>query len=571
MSWRLARVPKDEFERQGESDPVGDLPQRRSGASVLVTSAGAPTAGRREWVGLAVIALPCLLYSMDLTVLYLALPRLTADLKPSSAQLLWITDIYGFMLAGFLIPMGTLGDRIGRRRLLLIGAAAFGVASMLAAFASTVAMLIAARALLGIAAATLAPSTLSLIRNMFLDPRERMFAIGVWVTSFSVGGALGPLLGGLVLHFFWWGSVFLIAVPVMALLLVLGPVLLPEYRDPEPGRLDLASAALSLVSVLALVYGAKALAVNGFGPEPALSFGAGLALGLVFVLRQRKLAEPLLDLRLFRTPAFSTSLAANTLSLFLVFGSFFLLAQYLQLVLGLSPLVAGLWTAPSQLGFVVGSLLAPRTVRRLGPGITMAYGLAIAAIGSALLTQLPKDGGHGLAILVTGSVLLALGVSPVITLATDLIVGAAPPERAGVASALSETGTELGGALGIALLGSIVTAVYRLQLGDALPAGLSSRDADTARSTLAAAAQLAARLPDHLHTPLLAVAGDAYTHGLHVAAIVSAALAITLAVLAATILRHAQPAADRDSGTLPSDSDQLRMPTPAETEPCSNG
>jgi DHA2 family multidrug resistance protein-like MFS transporter len=538
---------------------------------VSLTAVGVPTAGRREWVGLAVIALPCLLYSMDLTVLYLALPRLTADLNPSSAQLLWITDIYGFMLAGFLIPMGTLGDRIGRRRLLLIGAAAFGIASVLAAFASSVATLILARALLGIAAATLAPSTLSLIRNMFLDPHQRAFAIGVWVTSFSLGGALGPLLGGLLLHFFWWGSVFLIAVPVMALLLALGPVLLPEFRDPEPGRLDLASAALSLVSVLALVYGAKAFAVNGFGPEPALSFGAGLALGLVFVLRQRRLAEPLLDLRLFRTPAFTTSLAANTLSLFLVFGSFFLLAQYLQLVLGLSPLVAGLWTAPSQLGFVVGSLLAPRIVRRLGPGITMAYGLAIATIGLALLTQLPKDGGHGLAMLVTGSVLLALGVSPGITLATDLIVGAAPPERAGVASALSETGTELGGALGIAVLGSIVTAAYRVQLSDALPAGLSPHDADTARSTLAAAAQLAARLPDSLHTPLLAVARDAYTQGLHIAAIVSAALATTLAVLAATILRHARPTADHDSGTLPSDGDQLRMSTPAETEPCSNG
>src|SRR6266566_2209625 len=234
-------------------------------------TAAAPTAGRREWVALAVIALPCLLYSMDLTVLYLALPSLTVDLKPSSAQLLWITDIYGFMLAGFLITMGTLGDRIGRRRLLLIGAAAFGLASVLAAFATSVAMLIAARALLGIAAATLAPSTLSLIRNMFLDPRQRTFAIGVWVTSFSVGGALGPLLGGLLLHFFWWGSVFLLAVPVMALLLVLGPLLLPEFRNPEAGRFDLVSATLSLVSVLALVYGIKDLAQNGFGPVPALS------------------------------------------------------------------------------------------------------------------------------------------------------------------------------------------------------------------------------------------------------------------------------------------------------------
>jgi len=535
----------------------------------MTAAAAAPTAGRREWVALAVIALPCLLYSMDLTVLYLALPSLTADLKPSSAQLLWITDVYGFMLAGFLITMGTLGDRIGRRRLLLIGAAAFGLASVLAAFASSVAMLIVARALLGIAAATLAPSTLSLIRNMFRDPGQRRFAIGVWVTSFSLGGALGPLLGGLLLHFFWWGSVFLLAVPVMALLLVVGPVLLPEFRNPEAGRFDLVSATLSLVSVLALVYGIKDLAQNGFGPVPALSILAGLAIGLAFVRRQQKLAEPLIDLRLFRIPAFSASLAANTLSLFLVFGTFFLIAQYLQLVLGLSPLSAGLWTLPSSLGFIAGSLLAPKIVRRLGPGITMAYGLGLAAIGSAVLAQLHGIGDSAFAALVTGSVLLALGVAPVVTLATDLIVGAAPPERAGEASGLSETGTELGGALGIALLGSIATAVNRRQLTDALPAGLKPHDADTARSTLAGAAQLAARLPNQLDAPLLNGARDAFTQGLHVAAIVSAALAITLAVIAATVLRRAPPAPEAETHTEPSKDDQLRMPTPAKVEPCS--
>src|SRR5262249_6216700 len=275
---------------------------------------------------------------MDLSVLYLALPSLTRDLQPSSAQLLWISDIYGFMLAGFLITMGTLGDRIGRRRLLLIGAAVFGAASVLAAFATSVAMLIVARALLGIAASTLAPSTLSLIRNMFLVPRQRTIAIGIWVTSFSLGAALGPALGGLLLQFFWWGSVFLIAVPVMALLLVLGPILLPEFRDPEPGRFDPTSAALSLVSVLAVVYGVKELAQNGFGPVPTISFAIGSAVGLAFLRRQATLAEPLVDLRLFRRPAFTAALAANTLSLFLIFGTFFLVPHYLQLLLGFSPL-----------------------------------------------------------------------------------------------------------------------------------------------------------------------------------------------------------------------------------------
>jgi DHA2 family multidrug resistance protein-like MFS transporter len=191
-----------------------------------------------------VLALPCLLYSMDLTVLELAVPKLSVDLKPTSYQLLWIMDIYGFLLAGFLITMGTLGDRIGRRRLLLIGPAAFGAASVLAAFSGSAEMLIITRAVLGVGGATLAPSTLSMIRNMFLDPDQRAIAIGVWATSFAAGAAIGPLAGGVLLEFFWWGSVFLLAVPVMALLLVLGPLLLPEFRDPGAGRLDLISAAM---------------------------------------------------------------------------------------------------------------------------------------------------------------------------------------------------------------------------------------------------------------------------------------------------------------------------------------
>ena len=296
-------------------------------------TAGTPRATRRDWIGLAVIALPCMLYSMDLTVLNLAVPHLSADLEPSAAELLWIVDIYGFLVAGSLITMGTLGDRIGRRRLLLIGAAAFGIGSVLAAFSKSAGMLIATRALLGVAGATLAPSTLSLIRNMFLDAGQRTFAIGVWVTSYSVGGAIGPLLGGVLLQYFWWGSVFLIGVPVMLLLLALGPVLLPEFRDPEAGRLDVLSAALSLAAVLGVLYGLKRLAEGGHGWPPVLAIAAGLALGLAFVRRQGRLADPLIDLRLFRAPGFSGALAAYTLSTFVGFGAYVFIAQYLQLVL----------------------------------------------------------------------------------------------------------------------------------------------------------------------------------------------------------------------------------------------
>jgi MFS transporter, DHA2 family, multidrug resistance protein len=230
-----------------------------------VTTMTAPAqATRREWAGLAVLALPTLLVSVDTFVLLLALPQISEHLHPSSTQLLWISDIYSFLLAGFLVTMGTLGDRIGRRRLLLIGAAAFGLASVLAAYAPNPALLIAARALLGLAGATLSPSTLALIANMFRDPRQRAVAIGVWMACFMSGAAIGPIVGGVLLERFWWGSVFLLAVPVMALLLTAGPLLLPEYRAGGAGGVDLVSVALSLAGILPVVYGITGLARAGW-------------------------------------------------------------------------------------------------------------------------------------------------------------------------------------------------------------------------------------------------------------------------------------------------------------------
>jgi MFS transporter, DHA2 family, multidrug resistance protein len=508
-----------------------------------------PRAGRREWIGLAVIALPCLLYSMDLTVLFLAVPHLSADLQPSGAQLLWITDIYGFLLAGSLITMGTLGDRIGRRRLLLIGAAAFGAASILAAFSTSAELLIAARALLGVAGATLAPSTLSLLRSMFQDPRQRTLAIAVWITSFSAGAAIGPLAGGVLLERFWWGSVFLLAVPVMALLLAVGPVLLPESRDPNAGRLDLGSAGMSLAAVLLVIWGLKQLAQDGLGLPPALSILAGLGVGVAFVRRQQTLADPLLDLRLFRSPAFSAALATNILDFFVAFAALLFIAQYLQLVLGLSPLQAGLWTLPSSLGFIVGSLLTPLLVRRARPAFVMAAGMVLAAVGFGLLTQLD---GTGLAVLVIGSVVFSLGSAPMTTLATDLMVGIAPPERAGAASGISETSSELGGALGIAILGSIGTAVYRGQMTDAVPAAVPGAAAAAARDTLGGAVEAAGQLPDQLGTALLDAAREAFTQGVQLSFAISAAVAIGIAILVAALLRHVGAGSEPEEQPAPS-------------------
>ncbi|GLS34170.1 MFS transporter, DHA2 family, multidrug resistance protein [Mesorhizobium albiziae] len=502
----------------------------------MTAPAVAPKAGRREWVGLAVLALPCLLYSMDLTVLNLAVPHLVADLQPSSTQLLWIVDIYGFLVAGSLITMGTLGDRIGRRKLLLIGAVAFGLASIFAAFSTSAEMLIAARALLGIAAATLAPSTLSLLRNMFHDDKERTFAIGIWIASFSAGGAIGPLIGGALLEYFWWGSVFLIALPVMVLLLAVGPFLLPEYRDADAGKIDIQSVVLSIGSVLAVIYGIKNFAEHGAGWLPAAAILAGLAVGYVFVRRQQKLAAPLIDLSIFRSLPFTTSLSINILSFFIAFSAFLLIAQYLQLVLGMGALEAGLWSAPSGIGFIVGSTLSPAIAQHFRPSYVIAGGLLIAAIGFVLLTQI--GGPNELAVVVAGYVVFSIGLAPVFTMTTDLIVGTVAPEKAGAAAGIAETSSEFGGALGIALLGSIVTALYRADMSAVIGAGLPPEALDAARDTLGGAVAVAVQVSGEPGMQLLAAARLAFTQALQLTMAISAAIALAAAIVTLVLLRQ---------------------------------
>lgn len=463
------------------------------------------------------------------------MPQLSRDLEPTSSELLWITDVYGFFIAAALITMGTLGDRIGRRALLLTGGAVFAVASLVAAFSTTPLMLIVARAGLGIAGATLAPSSLALIRGLFRDAEQRQFAIAVWISCFAVGAAIGPVIAGALLQHFWWGSVFLINVPVMALLLCLGPFLLPESRDPTSGSLDLPSAALSLAACLGGVYGLTRIAEHGLDVIAAAAVLLGMMLAAVFVRRQRRLAYPLVDLKLFQSSAFVAALAALLVSVFLVSGSDLYLAQYLQLVHGSSPFVTGLWLLPGVLALIAASLVAPAAATRLGRGLVVAAGLGAATFGLLLLSRVAPDSAVGL--LVAGATLIGFGVGPVGALGTDLVVAAAPPERAGAASALSETATELGGALGIAVLGAIGTAVYRTNVSDNLPNGISPHNGATAQDTLANAAETAARLPGGLGAELMQSARLAFSHGLEVACVAGAVIGGVMALVAARELR----------------------------------
>jgi MFS transporter, DHA2 family, multidrug resistance protein len=504
-----------------------------SSAEITETAQAFPKAGRKEWIGLAVIALPCLLYSMDLTVLNLALPSISAELKPSSAQLLWIVDIYGFLVAGSLITMGTIGDRIGRRRLLLIGAACFGCASVIAAFSPNANMLIATRALLGIAGATIAPSTLSLIRNMFHDPNQRTFAIGIWATSYSVGGAIGPLLGGIMLEYFWWGSVFLLGVPVMVLLLIVGPILLPEFKDPRPGKLDVTSAAMSLISILSIIYCLKLFAEGQRNWTPLLIASMGIVIGILFIRRQKKLKDPLVDLKLFQSKGFSVALVINTLAIMMTFGSFFYTAQYLQMVLGLTPFIAGLWTIPSSVAFVVGSMFTSTIVKRSTPAVVMSCGLVLAAIGFVCLTQVSDA---GLVLLVTASILMSFGICPSIILSTDLVMGSAPPERSGSAASLSETSSEMGGALGIAILGSIGTFIYRLNMTD-VENRLQNQVTDNDVETLGGALATAANLSGDTRTWLIDSAKNAFITAFESISLISAIGCLGIAVAAIVLLR----------------------------------
>ncbi|WP_110470680.1 MFS transporter [Williamsia limnetica] len=490
------------------------------------------TAGPKEWLGLVVLAFAVLLIAIDATVLDIALPFLSADLEPTSTQLLWIIDVYSFAVAGLLITMGNLGDRIGRRRLLLIGAAGFGIASLLAACAVSAEMLIAARVLQGISGATLMPATLGLIRTIFKDPRQRVTAIGVWSAMAGGGAAGGPLLGGWLLEHFWWGSVFLINLPLMAALILLGPLVIPESRDPSPGKFDLPSSGLSMLALVPIVYAVKEAAAHGPSLTDLFAALVGVVAGVLFIRRQRILDAPMIDLKLFQRADFSAAVFTNFLSIFALSGVLFFGSQYLQQVLGCSPLEAGLVLLPGTAASAAASLGAAYLVRVWPAGTVLACGLAVSAVGALLLIGLGTDDGLGL--FIAGFVLVGIGVGIALTLTSDLVVSAVEPERAGAASAVSETAYELGVALGVAVLGSVVMAIFRRGLDTG---GLDPATAAAARETLGGSSAVAADLPMKASAALTDSANAAFVSGMHVASIATAAVLALSAVLVYVRLR----------------------------------
>ncbi|MFB9323361.1 MFS transporter [Cryptosporangium minutisporangium] len=518
---------------------------------------GPARAGRREWTGLAVLLLPLLFVSMDVSILYFAVPYLSVELEPTSTQQLWIFDVYGFVLAGLLIPMGALGDRIGRRRLLLIGAVGFSAASVLAAYAPSAELLIAARAVLGIAGATLMPSTLALIRNMFHDERQRGTAIGIWTGVTSAGIALGPVLSGLLLEHFWWGSVFLINLPFMVALLVLAPILVPEYRHRGIGRFDWLSGLLVLATVIPVIWGVKELAQIGGGAhgawgEPLAAIVVGVTVGVVFIRRQVRRPDPIVDVALFRRRAFGGAVALNVVAMFGVVGFALFATQYLQSVLGMSPLRAALWSvAPSLLVGAVAPV-ASALGQRIDRAYVMTGGLVIAAAGFLMVTQVTPDTGLWLVLLAAST--YAIGLVAVMATVTEVALGVAPPERAGSASAILESGTELGGALGMALLGSLGGAIYRNEVTDGAPAGLPGDALDVIRETLGGALAVAPQLPGETGDEVVRLARDAFTDGMHVAGVAAAAVMLCGAVVAATALRGLRPTSTPSLASSPGSS-----------------
>jgi DHA2 family multidrug resistance protein-like MFS transporter len=495
------------------------------------------TATRREWIALGVLCLPLLVVSMDVSVLFFAAPFIAADLHPSAVQQLWIFDIYGFVLAGLLLTMGALGDRIGRRRLLMIGAVGFALSSLLAAFAPTAGVLILARAVLGIAGSTLMPSTLALIRTMFPDPAQRIKAMSIWSAVMASGVTAGPVISGLLLDSFWWGSVFLINIPAMALLLIIAPALLPESRSATPAPVDWLSSLMALASILPVTYGVKSVAENGWTTRPALILATGLVVGVAFTARQLRLDHPLIDVRTLGQRLVGGSILVNLIGTFALMASSVVITQFLQSVLGLGPLVAALWSVLPAVGVGAAAPLAAKLSPVYGRPRVMAGGFVLGAVGFGVLIQVRLDGFAPLAVALVGAGLVAAGIVSVMTLVADYVLGVAPADRAGVVGGLIETSSELGGALGIALLGSVLAAAYKGAATTLLPAGLPADVTGPARQTIAGASAAAQSLPAGTAHQVVHASRAAFVSAMHTTSAVAAVILVLAAVLTLVLLR----------------------------------
>jgi DHA2 family multidrug resistance protein-like MFS transporter len=491
-------------------------------------------AGTRAWIALAVLMLPVLLVSVDNTVLSFAIPSISLALIPSAPELLWIIDIYPLVLAALLVPMGSLADRYGRRRMLMIGSTGFAVVSVMAAFAPSATALIGYRALLGLFGAMLMPSTLSLIRNLFTDQNQRRKAIAIWAACFSGGAALGPIVGGFLLEHFWWGSVFLLAVPVLIPLLILAPIFVPASKDPAPGKIDPLSIVLSFGAMVPTIFGIKEIAQTGLSAINVALIVVGLAVGTLFVRRQLRRKDPMLDVRLFKNSVFSGGVLANLLSIFSLVGFLYFVTQHLQLVVGLSPTAAAYVLVPGLVISIISGLLAATLAKHFKPSWLVSGGLLLNAAGF-LIVWLNTDGS--VAGIITAFVVLGAGVGMAETISNDLILSAAPPAKAGAASAISETAYEVGSVLGTAILGSILAAAYRMNV--AVPAGISVGDQHTAGQTLGGAIDVAKSLPAEQGSSLLASAKHAFDSGSGVVAMVGVVLMLGAALMCMWTLRSA--------------------------------
>lgn len=499
---------------------------------IAIAEAAGRRVGWRGWAALVVLMLPVLLVAVDNTVLSFALPEIALQLRPTSTQQLWIIDVYPLVLAGSLVTMGTLGDRFGRRRMLLIGATGFAAVSALGAFAPNAELLIAARAVMGVFGAMLMPSTLSLLRSIFTDRNQRRLAIAVWAAMFSAGAALGPVVGGFLLEHFAWGSVFLMAVPVLIPLLVLAPILVPESRDPNPGRVDPVSIVLSMATMVPIVYAIKEAAAHGPSPLVAALLVAGVGFGVLFVRRQRRAETPMLDVRLFARGAFSGALLVNLLSVLALVGFIYFVSQHLQLIVGLSPMNAGLALVPGLVLMIVSGLAVVPVAKRVSPRVVIPVALVFSFVGYVMVA-LSTDPGS-VALLVVAFMVLGIGIGAAETVSNELVLASAPPAKAGAASAVSETAYEVGAVLGTSLLGGLLTALYRANL--VVPQGVPADVADAARETLAGAVSAANGLAPETGAALRDAAAHAFDAGVGITSLIGAGLVVVAAVIAATTL-----------------------------------